>query len=170
MAKTRKIIYEFETLNDSGLDKLPLNALVYVKSKQMSFHLRNTQNLTGSTTIEEAIQQQNLIANYDNEVFVKTSADDDSTLAPNAIYLLKTDPNISTVPNYTLKLPKPKYDKAVIQLIDSNGNSQDYPIEIGRNGNKINGLAQHLTLDVNGFNIKLVWDQANSNWILGGVR
>jgi len=72
---------------------------------------------------------------------------------------------------YTLTLPAAPEDEDIIQIMDGTGNSQDEPILILRAGTtpaSINNLTEDLTIDVNFFDIKLIYNSANNNWALGG--
>ena len=69
---------------------------------------------------------------------------------------------------YTLILPDSPNNNDTILLMDGYGNAQNRPILIDRNGNNIDGLSDNLVLDVNYFDIKLVYSNSNSTWALGG--
>ncbi len=69
---------------------------------------------------------------------------------------------------YTITLPVAPADKDIIRFMDGSGNSQNRPVLVDRNGNNIDDIDEDLTLDVNYFDIKLVFNAADSSWALGG--
>ncbi len=69
---------------------------------------------------------------------------------------------------YTITLPGVPADNTIIRFMDGSGNSQNRPVLIDRNGNAIDGIQEDLTLDVNYFDIKLVFKSTDNSWALGG--
>jgi len=70
--------------------------------------------------------------------------------------------------SYTITLPPNPNDKDIIRIMDANGDAQNRPILVSRNGNNIDGKATDLTCDVNYFDIKLVYNVVNTDWSLSG--
>jgi hypothetical protein len=69
-----------------------------------------------------------------------------------------------------LQLPHPQNNKVIINIIDANACSQNFPLKLLRPNNcTINGKDSDIFLDINGFDIVLVWDNNNNNWSIGGA-
>jgi hypothetical protein len=69
---------------------------------------------------------------------------------------------------FTLTLPASPDDGDVLLIMDGYGNAQNRPILVDRNGNDIDSKSENIVLDVNYFDIKLIYSNTNSTWALGG--
>jgi len=67
---------------------------------------------------------------------------------------------------YNIVLPATPMDATIIRIMDGSGNSQNRPVLITRNGASIDGALDNITVDVNYFDIKLVYNQTTNNWSL----
>ncbi len=70
---------------------------------------------------------------------------------------------------FTVTLPlSSAVNNSIIQIIDGMNNAQNRPVKLTpAAGAKINGVAESMILDVNGFNITCVFDSVNQNWNVG---
>ncbi len=58
---TKKPIFEFETLTETGVNETPVNRIVYVVETKDFYIMMNTTGLTASSTVDDAIQAENLV-------------------------------------------------------------------------------------------------------------
>lgn len=56
-----------------------------------------------------------------------------------------------------------------IQIIDISNNASSNNLTIGRNGSKINGANEDLTIDVNGAIVSLIYTGTTYGWVVGAV-
>jgi len=77
----------------------------------------------------------------------------------------------STAAAFTITLPNAStlLLNDTIQIIDIGGLAATNNITIGRNGGKIQNIADDLTIDVNGSIITLIWSGATYGWIVGSA-
>ncbi len=58
---TKKPIFEFETLTETGVNETPVNRIVYIVETKDFYIMMNTTGLTASSTVDDAIQAENLV-------------------------------------------------------------------------------------------------------------
>ena len=56
-----------------------------------------------------------------------------------------------------------------IQIIDATATASTNNITVSRNGSKINGATDNLTIDVDGAIVTLIYTGSNYGWIVGAV-
>ena len=56
-----------------------------------------------------------------------------------------------------------------IQIIDIANNAGSNSITVGRNGSKINGASEDLTIDVAGAIVTLIYSGTTYGWVVGSV-
>lgn len=132
----------------------------------------DTTNFNGNLSVLDTDVQSALETLDDLEAGTKVMyLDSDYTVTENnTLYVLDTAGAtlpINTV-NFTVTLPATPENNDILRFVDGNGNSQDVPVLIDRNGNTIDGQADDLTCDVNYFDIKLIFNSTTNNWALGG--
>ncbi len=165
-------IYHFDNTTETGINIIPNDTLILIKDvdnypKQV-IKIDNT-GMTSSSTIQDFLDDTSLWKSVTK--FIESEViNSNTTLIKDNIYLCDTkgvtlDKDQTA---YTLTLPASPDDNDSIQLMDGYGNAQNRPILISRNGNNIDDTAEDLTLDVNYFDIKLVYSNTNSTWALGG--
>jgi hypothetical protein len=60
MAFRRTTIYTFQTKTSTGINEVPIDAVIYLTENDSGYTLENITGLTETTTVEEAIQNENL--------------------------------------------------------------------------------------------------------------
>lgn len=73
---------------------------------------------------------------------------------------------ICTQGGFTITLPASPVDGDVVQIIDINSAFGASALTVARNGQKIQNLAEDLTLDVNGAVVTLVYSGVTYGWII----
>lgn len=75
---------------------------------------------------------------------------------------------ICTAGGFTITLPASPLEGDTIQIIDVTGVFESSNLTVARNSQLIQGLAENLTLDVNGTVITLVYSGATYGWVISG--
>lgn len=74
---------------------------------------------------------------------------------------------VCTTGGFTITLPASNLlEGDSIQVIDATGVAGSSNITIGRNGNKIQNLAEDLVLDINNAAVTLVWTGVTYGWLI----
>jgi len=158
-------IFYFENTTKTGIDEIPLFSVVTIKSLSIQLIKTNQGSLTSSSTVQDFLDDGTLYEEIKPQtIFVSGNAN----LRSNTLIACESSGiDLGTgVTSYTLTLPSSPKDGDVIRISDKNSNSQGRPVLIERNSNKIDGIADNLTLDVNWFDIKLIFEV--DNWVLSG--
>ncbi len=125
-----------------------------------------SHNLEPSTTaqVSDGADGDNYVSPSTLKIYMNPIlVNNDKTLARGS-YICSTE-GVTLGPGivaYTMTLPTAS-GYTEIQLIDAHGNAQNRPMKID---GTVNGDVGGLILDVNHFNIKLVWN--GTDWSLGG--
>ena len=168
MATAREPIFKFADTSSTGLDTVPQYGVVYVTSEQKFYDLIDINGIDDTTTVQDAIATGKLVRTTSGLAIKNINSNTNSE--GNTMYICESVgtqlPTDSVA--YTLTLPASPDEGTLIYIMDADGNSQNRPILIDRNGNTIDGVADNLTCDVNYFDIKLVFNTSSSNWALGG--
>jgi hypothetical protein len=182
MIKRRPVI-NFVDGNSTGINKIPNDSIVFVEDQSMSYSFRDANGLNSSSTIQDAIDNGNLITEPGKRI-ISFNGPSDETNPPEVIPINVTafcylNNNGSDTLygneegkkyNLKLQLPHPQNNKVIINIIDANACSQNLPVKLLRPNNcTINGKDSDIFLDINGFDIVLVWDNNNNNWSIGGA-
>ena len=117
--------------------------------------------LTGNNIGLDRAEVQGLITTRINENMAPWAGVNSSvTLTANSRHI------VDTSSARTLTLPSTANLGDEIRIIDGTGSASTYNITIGRNGHKIQGLTQDLTIDVDRAGIGLVYYNVAQGWIL----
>jgi hypothetical protein len=89
-----------------------------------------------------------------------TAISTDTTLTAGVRYF------VDTSSARTLTLPSSPTQGNEIQIIDSSGTAATNKITVNRNGGKINGIADNLSIDVNGAAATLIYTGSTWGWVV----
>lgn len=73
---------------------------------------------------------------------------------------------VCTTGGFTITLPATPIENDTIQIIDATGVAGSSNITVARNGQKIQNLAEDLTINVNNAAITLVYTGATYGWLI----
>jgi len=169
MGYKRKPVYHFNAFTDTGIDKIPTDRVIICDSR--IFVKGDGSSLTETSTLQDAIDATAVheiqSSNYSEGIIF---VDADTQLAPANIYVCDTEGEMlgEDEVNYTLTMPLNPRDKDKIIVMDGSSNAQDRPILLKYNGNNIDGLADDVTLDVNYFDVTIIYNATDDNWSIGG--
>jgi len=168
----KKPIYTFNNTTSLGVFEVPLNSIVHIedlsgKTKLVEKISNGTMN--ASSTIQDFLDDSALYLDIGAEEIIEFVGAN-TTLESGVLYVCATtgaDLAEGTTA-YTLTLPASPEDGDIIRIGDKDSNAQSRPALVERNGKTIDGLAENLTLDVDYFDIKLIYNTTDSDWTLTG--
>jgi hypothetical protein len=98
---------------------------------------------------------------YTQQTLTPTIISSADNASPGRLYKADT-----TGAGFTITLPATIQDYDVIEIVDLGKSFNTGNLTVARNGNSIDGEASDLVLNTKGQGIKLIGDNANSNWIV----
>jgi hypothetical protein len=130
----------------------------YHDAGDVTFEYMNEDGERLTTTVPNVAKiEQNLL---DNATTKRIYVNEDMVLEDHAYY------TVDTSNSRTLTLPANPTNNDIRFILDGVNNAQNNPVNIERNGKKINNSETNASLDVNGFFILLLFNEAKDSWYL----